>query len=149
MKLYQNYFYLRDLPLITVREHSYFYGKNKNALLKILPLDWTFKLVQLRRIKWIYNTYLFFRFEKSWSCGQNSFRYSVPINRSYTVEYKGGDWLALEGRGGRGGKEWTIKTTFDTFFRSDINNINSSPRVISPPIIKGENFTLFTTENNN
>ena len=44
--------------------------------------------------------------------------------------------LVLNGRGGKASNEWTIKTSFDTFIRVDMNEINSSPKVFYPPIFK-------------
>ena len=67
--------------------------------------------------------------DENWQYGGDSFSYVFPatVNNIVTIGFTGAAWII----GGR----WNVSTTFSLTTRTDISQMNSSPRALSGPVV--------------
>ena len=71
-----------------------------------------------------------FSIEEDWTFGENQFTHTFQEDSEITIGFTGGDWLSPFDA------EWNISTTFSTTKRNDTGRINSTPRVITNPVLR-------------
>ena len=73
-----------------------------------------------------------FSTNENWQYGGDSFSYVFPVNGNniVTIGFTGFAWIAPFS------SNWNVSTTFSVVTRSDIGQINSSPRAVTAPVIR-------------
>ena len=73
-----------------------------------------------------------FSASENWQYGGDSFSYVFPVNGNniITIGFTGYAWIAPFS------SSWNVSTTFSLSTRSDIGQINSSPRAVTAPVLR-------------
>ncbi len=75
----------------------------------------------------------------NWSLGQNNFAYTLSLNRSIEISFKGNFWIELAHLDtNRHNAYWELRAKYSTFIRNDTNRLNTSPITLVPPIFRLE-----------